>query len=74
MKMLVLNRKVGESITIDGQIKIKVLGDFGRVRIGIDAPKHMQIVRDEVIEKTQRVSKIEPNCIKERSNANTRSK
>ncbi len=49
--MLVLNRKVGESITIDGQIKIKILGDSGVIRVGIDAPKHMTIVRDELIGK-----------------------
>lgn len=52
--MLVLNRKVGESITIDGQIKIKILADFGVVRVGIDAPKHMRIIRDELIGKERR--------------------
>jgi len=46
--MLVLNRKAGESFTIDGQIKIKILGDFGRVRIGIEAPNDVRIVRDEL--------------------------
>lgn len=52
--MLVLNRKVGESFTIDGQIKIKILDDTGRVRIGIEAPRHMRIVRDELIQKDGR--------------------
>lgn len=55
--MLILNRKAGESFTIDGQIKISILGGYGRVRIGIDAPKHIQIVRDELIEKEQRQNK-----------------
>lgn len=47
--MLILSRKTDESFTIDGQIKIKILGSHGRVRIGIDAPKHIQIVRDELL-------------------------
>lgn len=47
--MLVLKRKAGESITIDGDIKIKILNNFGTVRLGIDAPKHIQIVRDELL-------------------------
>lgn len=51
--MLVLNRKPGESITIDGQIKIKILCGYGSTRIGIDAPKHIRIVRDELIESNQ---------------------
>lgn len=51
--MLVLNRKAGESITIDGQIKIKILNKFGVVRVGIEAPKHVRIVRDELGEKLQ---------------------
>lgn len=51
--MLILNRKAGESFTIDGQIKISILDGYGRVRIGIDAPKHIQIVRDELVKKEQ---------------------
>lgn len=51
--MLVLKRKVGEAITIGDQIKIKILGDFGTVRVGIEAPKCMRIVRDELIEKNK---------------------
>ncbi len=47
--MLILSRKKSESIIIDGQIEIQVIdiGD-GRVRIGIDAPKSMEIHRKEV--------------------------
>ena len=48
--MLILNRKIGESFTIDGQIKIIILSDFGNIRVGIEAPKHIRIVRDELIE------------------------
>ena len=55
--MLVLNRKAGESFTINDQITIKILGDFGTVRIGIDAPKHMRIMRDELTERGQQKHK-----------------
>jgi sRNA-binding carbon storage regulator CsrA len=32
---------------------VKILSDFGVVRVGIEAPKHLQIVRDELIGKKQ---------------------
>ena len=49
--MLVLSRKAGETIYIDGQIKVTVVRISGnRVRIGIDAPSQMRIVRNELNE------------------------
>lgn len=47
--MLILNRMEGESIVIDGGIKVKVLAvERGVVRLGIDAPKDVVILREEV--------------------------
>lgn len=53
--MLVLNRKVGESIIMgkEGEIEIKVLGTEERegkqvIRLGFEAPKSVQIDRSEV--------------------------
>ena len=47
--MLILSRKTGESIDIDGQIKVRVVGVKGnRVQLGIDAPKDVQILRSEL--------------------------
>lgn len=47
--MLVLSRKVGESIVIQDQIEVTVLGVEGdNVRIGISAPKDVDIFRKEV--------------------------
>jgi len=47
--MLVLTRKIGESISIDDNIKITVVQIKGKqVRIGIDAPKETKIYREEV--------------------------
>ncbi len=49
--MLVLQRKKEESIVIDGKIRITVV-DIGndRVKIAIDAPKEISILRSELIE------------------------
>lgn len=49
--MLVLSRKKGESIIIDGNIEIKIIEtDDGKVRIGIEAPKSIAIHRKEVFD------------------------
>lgn len=48
--MLVLTRKTGETITIDGDIVIQVVQVQGRqVRIGIKAPKEKKVQRGELI-------------------------
>lgn len=48
--MLVLRRKVGESIVLDGKINISVLAVEGeRVKIGISAPPDVSIVREELL-------------------------
>ena len=47
--MLVLGRKIGEAICIGDQIKLTVQSISGnRVRVGIDAPKDVRIMRSEV--------------------------
>ena len=47
--MLVLTRKLGESIAIDDHIKIRVVQIKGKqVRLGIEAPKETKILREEV--------------------------
>ena len=48
--MLVLTRKIGETVTIDGDIKVQIVQIRGRqVRIGIDAPKSKKVQRDELL-------------------------
>ena len=48
--MLVLRRKVGETIVLDGVINISVLAVEGeRVKIGIVAPPDVTIVRQELL-------------------------
>jgi len=47
--MLVLSRKEGEKIIIDDNIEVTVLeSENGQVQLGIDAPKSIEIHREEV--------------------------
>ncbi len=56
--MLILTRKKDESIIIDGNIEVKILSaDDGRVRIGIDAPKTVELYRKEVFDKIEEQNK-----------------
>ncbi len=53
--MLILSRKSGESIVIDGRIHVKVVrveGDI--VKVGIEAPLDVPVHRKEVYEEIQR--------------------
>lgn len=52
--MLILSRKLMESIVINDNIEITVLEVQGdKVRIGISAPKEIPVVRKEIIETTK---------------------
>lgn len=62
--MLILNRKIGESIILDDNIEIKILGiQDGKIKIGIEAPREVTILRkevyDEVIEENRKSLKVE---------------
>lgn len=52
--MLVLSRRKGESIVIDGDIRITLLSSgSGQVRLGIEAPRHIPVHRQEVFDQLQ---------------------
>lgn len=53
--MLILTRKIGESIIIGDNITVKIV-ETGKnsVRIGIDAPKEITVLRQEVFESIQK--------------------
>ena len=49
--MLILTRSYEQSVIINGNIKVKVLGvDRGYVKLGFEAPKEVVIVREELLE------------------------
>jgi len=53
--MLILSRKLGESIVIDGHIRVQIMRvDGDVVKIGIEAPVSVPVHRQEVYEEIQR--------------------
>ena len=53
--MLILTRRVGESVVIGEDVTVTVLGVKGnQVRIGINAPKHVAVHREEIFERIKR--------------------
>ena len=52
--MLVLSRKVGQKILIGDKISITVVRvGQGGVRIGVEAPEEMEVVREELLGETE---------------------
>ena len=52
--MLILTRRVGESLMIGDEVNVTVLGIRGnQVRIGVDAPKDIAVHRQEIYERIQ---------------------
>lgn len=52
--MLILTRRVGESLMIGDEVSVKVLGVKGnQVRIGVNAPKEVAVHREEIYERIQ---------------------
>lgn len=50
--MLILTRKKDEGIIINGNIEIHIISiEEGKVKIGINAPKEVEVHRNEVFEK-----------------------
>ena len=64
--MLVLSRKLNETIVIDGLIRVTVLAIKGnKVRIGVSAPEHIQVDREEIAQSRFVVDVPEP-CVIQR--------
>lgn len=56
--MLILSRKLEEAIWLGDNIKIKIMGiEKGTVKIGIDAPSNVTILREELKEAVADVNK-----------------
>lgn len=53
--MLILTRRVGETVMIGSEVTVTVLGVKGnQVRVGINAPKNVSVHREEIYERIQR--------------------
>jgi carbon storage regulator len=62
--MLILTRRVGETVMIGSEITVTVLGVKGnQVRIGVNAPKDVAVHREEIYERIKREGDAEPRVV-----------
>lgn len=53
--MLILTRRIGETLMVGDNVSITVLGVKGnQVRIGVNAPKEVSVHREEIYQRIQR--------------------
>ena len=56
--MLVLSRKLNETILIGDNIRVTLLGvDGDKIKVGVDAPRDIKVFREELIEATKSTNK-----------------
>ena len=72
--MLVLSRKIGERILIGEDIYLVALGiQKGSMRFGIEAPKSVNIVRDELLGRDEKSTAFWQNLLLKSGNKNSES-
>lgn len=58
--MLILTRRVGETLVIGDNVKVEILRVKGhQVRIGVDAPKDISVHREEIYKRIQKKRSME---------------
>ncbi len=62
--MLILTRRIGETLIIGDDVKVTVLGLKGnQVRVGVDAPKDVAVHREEIYDRIQKEKNVDPDNI-----------
>ena len=52
--MLILTRRIGETLMVGEEVTVTVLGVKGnQVRLGVNAPKHIAVHREEIYDRIQ---------------------
>jgi carbon storage regulator len=62
--MLVLSRRVGDEIIIDGRIRVRITAVKGdRVRLGIEAPPDVSVDREEIHRRRMEFTEVEADVV-----------
>lgn len=60
--MLILTRRIGETLMVGDEIAVTVLGVKGnQIRLGVDAPKSVTVHREEIYQRIQNADGLGPD-------------